>query len=139
MVSAFGYTTEALLESYAKRDYSAIDGVNYLTTQIEQTITDAEYFINGYTGNDTGWVTTIPNDIKLVTKMVAKIFMDNDMIEKNIGEIATINGGVIIDVLERYDIMLILDKYKDEFNAVQGIFISKHTHNHNPRRSYYWP
>jgi len=139
MVSEFGYTTLALLEKYAKRDYSTLDAVQYADANIDDTITNAEYFINGYTGNDTGWVTTIPNDIKLVTKMVAKIFMDNDMIEKNIGEIATINGGVIIDVLERYDIMLILDKYKDEFNAVQGIFISKHTHNHNPRRSYYWP
>jgi len=137
MVSEFGYTTLALLEKHAGRDYSVIDAVNLADGNVDQFITDAEYFLNGYIG--TTWTATIPNDIKLITKMIAKIFIDNWMIERNIGEISTVNGGVIVDILERYDIVDILDRYKSQYSAVEGIWISKHTQNHNPRRTSFWP
>ena len=126
MVSEYGYTTLALLEKHAGRDYSAIDTVNLADANVDQFITDAEYYINTYVG--TTFTGTIPEGIKLVTKMVAKILIDNFMIERAIGEISSVNGGVIVDVLERYDITQILEQYKSEYSADEGIWVSKHTH-----------
>ena len=126
MVSEFEYTTLAALEKYAKRDYSALDTTNYSDAIVDDTITNAEFFINDYVG--TIFTGTIPGGIQLATKMIAKIFMDNDMIEKNIGEIGNINGGVIIDILERYDIIAILERYKDLYSPKRGVFISKKVH-----------
>ena len=133
MTSEYQYTTLAALEKYAKRDYSALDATQYSDANVEDTITNAEYFINTYVG--TTFTGTIPDGIKLATKMIAKIYMDNDMIEKNIGEISDVNGGVIIDVLERYDIIQILEQYRSQYNADQGIFITKNQHTN---RSAYW-
>ena len=134
MVSQWQYTTLAALEKHAKRDYSALDATQLSDANVEDTISDAEDYINGYTGNDAGWVGTIPRDIVLATKMIAKIFLDNFMIERRIGEIASINGGVIVDILERYDIVAILEKYKAEFDTTRGIYISKRVHTN--RRNY---
>lgn len=132
MASEHGYTTLTLLEQHAGRDYSAIDA-NYLAdADVEQFITDAEYFINEYVG--TTFTGTIPEGIKLVSKMIAKIFIDNWMIERRIGNMAEINGGVIVDVLERYDIIQILEKYKSLYNPNRGIFISKKKHVAYPYR-----
>lgn len=137
MVSTYGYTTLADLEKHAHKDYSAIDSTYLADAYVEAAISDAEYFINGYVG--TTWTGTIPDDIKLVTKMIAKIFLDNYMIEENIGEVGVTNNGVIIDVLERFDIVHILDKYKDLYSDTRGVWISKHVH--TPRRDlgYYNP
>jgi len=137
MVSTYGYATLVNLELHAKRDYSTIDAVFLADAYVEDTISDAEKFINGYVG--TIWTATIPPDIELITKMIAKIFLDNFMIEKGLGNMSEANGNVIIDVLERYDIILILNKYKDQYSDVQGVFITKHRMTHNPRRSFYWP
>ena len=126
MVSTLGYATLANLEIHANRDYSAIDGTLLSDAHVDDKISDAEKFINGYVG--TTWTGTIPPDIELVTKQIAKIYLDNFMIERAIGEIGTVNGGVIVDVLERYDIIFVLEKYKSEFDGNQGIFISKYKH-----------
>ena len=126
MVSTYGYATLANLEKHAKRDYSAIDATLLADPNVDDTISDAEKFINGYTG--TIFTGTIPPDIELVTKQIAKIYLDNFMIERAIGEIGTVNGGVIVDILERYDIIFVLEKYRDEYNAKQGVFISKYKH-----------
>lgn len=132
----YGYSTQVLFERHAKRDYSVIDATNLADAYIEYTISDAEVFVSGYIGhvwtgttyNDAGAGTDVPKDVTLVTNMVCKIFLDNFMIERNIGEIATINGGVIVDVLERYDIMLILDKYKDLYSSTVGVWVKKRVH-----------
>jgi len=126
MVSTYGYTTLAAVEKHAKRDYSAIDSTLLADANVDDTISDAEVFINGYVG--TIFTGTIPPDIALITKMIAKIMLDNFMIERAIGELSTVNGGVIVDILERYDIVQILEKYKNEYSTNTGIFISKHTH-----------
>lgn len=130
MVSTYGYTTLAELELYAHKDYSTIDATYLADAYVEAAISDAEFFINGYVGNV--WTGTIPDDINLVTKMIAKIFIDNYMIEEAIGEIGVTNQGVIIDILERFDIVHILDSYKSQFDNNIGVFISKHVH--TPRR-----
>ena len=124
MVSTYGYTTLAALEKHAKRDYSAIDSTLLADANVDDTISDAEVFINGYVG--TIFTGTIPPDIALITKMIAKIMLDNFMIERAIGEIGTVigeigtvNNGVIMDILE---------KYKNKYSPNTGIFISKHTH-----------
>ena len=131
MVSTYGYATLANLEKHAKRDYSVIDGTLLADANVDDTISDAEKFINGYIG--TIFTGTIPPDIELVTKQIAKIYLDNFMIERAIGEIGTVNGGVIVDVLERYDIIHILEKYKWEYAENQSIFISKYVHTNRSR------
>ncbi len=131
MVSTYGYTTEAALEKHASRDYSASDATLLDSAHIDDKISDAEVFINGYCGHI--WTGTIPPDIVLITKQIAKIYLDNFMIERTIGNIGEVNGGVIVDVLERYDIITILEKYKDQYGDEQGIYISKRVN--APRRA----
>lgn len=124
MVSTYGYATLSNLEIHAVKDYSAIDAA-LTDTIVEAKITDAEKFINSYVG--TIFTGTIPPDIELLTKMIAKIFLDNYMIEERIGTYAQENG-VIINILERFDIVLLLEKYKNLYSANKGIFISRRTH-----------
>ena len=126
MVSTYGYTTLAALEKHAKRDYSAIDATQLADANVDDTISDAEVWINTYVG--TIFTGIIPPGIVLVTKQIAKIFLDNFMIERNIGEINEVNGGVIINILERYDIIAVLEQYKDLYNQKQGVWISKKVH-----------
>ena len=126
MVSTYGYTTLVALEKHAKRDYSAIDSTQLADANVDDTISDAEVWINTYIG--TIFTGTIPPGIVLVTKQIAKIMLDNFMIERGIGEIGAINQGVIVDILERYDIIAILEQYKISYDQKRGIFISKHVH-----------
>ena len=126
MVSTYGYATLANLEKHANRNYSDIDATLLDDAHIDDKISDAEKFINGYVG--TIFTGTIPPDIELVTKQIAKIYLDNFMIERAIGEIGTVNAGVIVDILERYDIIFILEKWKSLYDANQGIFFSKYRH-----------
>jgi len=139
MVSTYGYTTLAALEKHAKRDYSRIDATQLADANVDDTISDAEVFINTYVG--TIFTGTIPPGIVLVTKQIAKIMLDNFMIERNIGEIGTINAGVIVDILERYDIIQILEQYKAAYSQSTGIWVSKRTHTGIStlyRRPYSW-
>lgn len=124
MASEYGYTTLAALENYAKVDYSTIDSVAFSDSRVESTITDAEYFINTYVG--TTFTDTIPDGIKLTAKMIAKIYLNNFMIEHRIGAFKD-EQGVIVDILEQDDIISILEQYKDEYSAEEGIWVSKHT------------
>ena len=126
MVSTYGYTTLAALEKHAKRDYSAIDATQLSDTNVDDTISDAEVWINTYIG--TVFTGTIPPGIVLCTKQIAKIFLDNFMIERNIGEIGTVNAGVIVDILERYDIIFVLEQFKTTYDKKRSVFISKHKH-----------
>lgn len=138
-----GFTTLARLEKHAKKDYSSIDATYLSDVNVESSISDAEEFIKGYTGgawtgttfNDAGDGSDIPGDIELITKQIAKIYLDNYMIEENIGEIGVTNQGIIIDILERFDIVKVLEKYKSQYDTNTGIFISKHVH--TPRRNYH--
>ncbi|MCJ7481516.1 MAG: hypothetical protein MUO31_00970 [Thermodesulfovibrionales bacterium] len=132
----YGYSTQALFEIHAKRDYGAIDAVQLADANIEFTISDAEVFVSGYCGhvwtgttyNDAGAGTDVPKDITLVTNQITKIYLDNFMIERGIGEIGTVNAGVIVDVVERFDIMLVLEKYRSLYNLDRSVFISKYKH-----------
>ena len=131
--TAYGYSTLALLEIHAKKDYSAIDATYLANANVEGSISDAEIWISGYIGkvwtgttyNDAGDGSDVPKDITLITNMVANIFLTNWMIEENIGPYAD-NTAIKTDILEQYDIMLILDKYKDLYSQKQGIYITKH-------------
>ena len=140
MVSTYGYTTLAKLEEYGARDYSAIDSTLLADAKVDKIITYAEIFINTYIG--TIYTSTIPPGIELVTNMISKIFLDNFMIERNIGEILQVNGGTLIDILDRTDIILLLEQYKAQYNATQSVFISKHMHTARStifsRRPYGW-
>lgn len=132
MVSTYGYATLANLEKYAHTDYSTIDGTYLADSYVEEAITNAEKFVNAYIG--TTFTGTIPDDIELVTKMIAKIFLDNFMIEQQIGPYAE-QPGVIVDVLDRFDIVQILEAKKAQYSATTGVFISKQVHTN---RSAYW-
>lgn len=132
MASTYGYATLADLEKYAHIDYSAIDGTYLGDTYVEAAITNAEKFINGYIG--TTFTGTIPDAIELVTKMIAKIFLDNFMIEQKIGPYAD-STAIKIDILDQFDIMQILEQYKQEYSQTRGVFVSKQNHT---ARSNYW-
>ena len=121
MVSTYQYATLANLELYAVKDYSGIDSA-LTDAVVEDKISNAEKYINSYVG--TIFTGTIPPDIELLTKMIAKIFLDNYMIEEKIGSYAQ-QDGVIIDILGRYDIVLLLEKYKNLYSTNKGIFISR--------------
>lgn len=123
MVSTYGYATLANLEKHAVKDYSAIDTA-LTDAVVEDKITDAEKFINGYVG--TTFTGTIPDDIELLTKKIAKIFLDNYMYEEKIGNYAAMEGKQ--EILSMVDIVLMLEKYKKLYGDETHIWVSKHTH-----------
>jgi hypothetical protein len=124
MVSKYGYSTVAGLEKYAIKDYSAIDAT-LTDTVLEDKITDAEKYVNGYIG--TVFTGTIDDDIELVTNMIAKTMIQNYMIEEAIGSYSQANG-ITTPILANDDIVIILEKYRDLYSQKQGIFISKKVH-----------
>jgi hypothetical protein len=124
MTTTYKYGTLANFEKHAVKDYSAIDAA-LTDTIVEWKMSDAETYINGYVG--TTFTGTIPADITLCTFMIAKIFMDNYMIEEKIGSFAQSNE-IITDVLSRFDIVAILEKYKNLYTQTRGVFVSKNKH-----------
>ena len=121
MASLYGYVTLEELENFAVVDYSTVDSA--LTDVIvESKISDAEMYLNSYVG--TTFTGTIPDRVKLVTKMIAKIFMDNHFIEHRIAPFG--EGEPIVEILERYDIVDLLNSLKDEYSQSRSIFIKKY-------------
>lgn len=126
MVSTYGYTTLATLENHAKRDYSVIDATIFSDAHVEQAITDAEIFINGYTG--TIFTGTIPPDIVLCTCMIAKLLLDNQLKERGIGGKVLEGQPVSTEILKHMDIVQILEKYRSLYNTTRAVFLSKESH-----------
>ncbi len=124
MVSDYGYTTLAKLEKFAIEDYSEIHSA-LADAAVDAKISDAERYINGYIG--TVFTGTIPADIELVTNMISKIMLDNWMIEKSIGRYAD-KSEPMKEILANFDIVSILEKYRDQYKQKQGAFISKYSH-----------
>ena len=103
MVSTYGYTTVAALESFASTDYSAVDS-DYSDTVIEAQITQAERLINSHMG--TTYTGTIPDAIVAAALDISMRLMYNRMIYDE--HIENVQAQLIVDKT----ILDILDAYK---------------------------
>ena len=124
MTSTYGYITLAELEAFCVKDFSAIDSA-LSDTVVDAQITAAEEFMIGYIGYT--FTGTIPAAIKLCCKKIAKINLQNYMTSEKIGTYAA-NEGVEEQILDKLDIVQVLEQYKDQYNPRQGMFISKRVH-----------
>jgi len=78
MASTYEYITVAILEAFARKDYSAIDA-NYTDAVIEAQITAAEEIVNSVCGQS--FTGTIPDGVKIATKIIARELMLNILYE----------------------------------------------------------
>jgi hypothetical protein len=136
MVSVYGYGTLAILETVAKRDYSAIHATIFSDANVERSISDAELLINGYTG--TIFTGTIPPDIAECTYLIAKILLDNVLKEYGLGGKELEKIPPVTEIFKNADIIAILEKYRSLYNTNKNVFISKESHV-NATRTYTRP
>lgn len=78
MASTYGYITVAILEAFARKDYSAISAL-YTDAIIEAQISAAEEAVNSICGQS--FTGTIADGVKVATKLIAKQFMLNVLYE----------------------------------------------------------